>query len=79
MILRFIIGSVYLVFLLGSVVSDPSFLSKEDFFCSKKATLRGLLDGCWMEAGHQKNQAGIKSLEFVVSPPTFHKGERAWK
>ena len=32
--------------------------------------------GSWMVAGHQKDQAMIRSFEFLVPPPTFQRGER---
>lgn len=33
---------------------------------SKEATLGGLLNGSWMGAGHQEDQAIIRNLEFLV-------------
>ena len=48
-----------------SILNDKSTWST---FCSYEATSHCLLDGSWKVAGHQKNQATIRSLEFLAPP-----------
>ena len=48
-------------------------------FCSIEATLDGLLDGSWMGAGHQEDQALIRSFEFLALPLILQRGEGGWK
>ena len=48
-------------------------------FCFIEATLGGLLDGSWMGAGHQENQALIRSFEFLALPLILQRKERGWK
>ena len=47
----------------------------KNVFCSTEVILGGLLDGSWMGAGHQKDQAMIKILGFSA-PPTFSREGR---
>ena len=46
----------------------------KNVFCSTEVILGGLLDGSWMGADHQKDQAMIKILGFFQLPP--HSPER---
>ena len=61
------------------LINPCNFLSDKNtrgIFCSDEELLGGLLDGSWMGAGHQKDQAMIRRLEFSAPPFTLKRGER---
>ena len=59
---------------------DKSDKRSRRIFCSSEGILGGLLDGSCMGLSHQKDQAIIRSLEFLAISSTFtpfsREGER---
>lgn len=58
------------------LLNSYNFLSVRSVFCSNEVALVGVLDDLCMGAGHQREQARTRSLEFSALPP-FSEGRKA--